>query len=92
MSILTSSLCEAASPRLARHYAEGNQHAFRLLLAKLAGAAAVIGLSAELAALLAGRPLLDLLYTPDFGAQVSVFCWLIVAAWLDATASFLSWG
>jgi len=69
---IASAMGEAASARLARHYAAGRKREFGRVLAGLlalafAGAAAGVGV-----AVAAGRPLLTLLYGPEYGARAEL--------------------
>jgi O-antigen/teichoic acid export membrane protein len=83
--VLVTSLGQAASPRLARHYAEGKRREFGRLLGRLAAFAVSLGLALTLCALVAGEPILRLLYGPRFTGRVDVFVWLMAGA----TAVFL---
>jgi O-antigen/teichoic acid export membrane protein len=87
---LVGALGQAASPRLAQHHAAGNTRAFRALLGKLLGIGGAIGAGGVLVALLAGRPLLALLYEEAY-ARADVFAWVMVAAGLWYMASFLGY-
>jgi O-antigen/teichoic acid export membrane protein len=69
---IASAMGEAASARLARHYAAGRKREFGRVLAGLlglaaAGAAAGLGL-----AVLAGRPLLSLVYGPPYAERADL--------------------
>lgn len=85
-------LGQSASPRLAKYYAEGEKAAFQALLLKLVGIGALLGLLGVLVALVAGREILTLLYTPEYGEHADVFVWVMVAAGAGYLASFLGYG
>jgi O-antigen/teichoic acid export membrane protein len=78
--MLVSTLSYSVMPRLARHFAEGEIAAFRRLLLGLTGLSAALGGVGVLAALVAGRPLLSLVYTPEYGAYSGLFGWIMLAA------------
>jgi O-antigen/teichoic acid export membrane protein len=88
---VVGALGRSASPRLARYYATGDGPSFRRLLLKLAGIGALLGGAGVLAALVAGRELLTLLYGPEY-VQRDTFAWLMVAAGIAYVASFLGYG
>jgi len=71
---------QSASPRLARHYAEGDGPAFRRILGRLVSACAAIGVLGLVVAVVAGRPLLTLLYRPEYAEHQGAFLWIMVAA------------
>lgn len=89
---VVSALGQSISPRLAKYYAHGNVGAYGRLLLKALGIGAVLGVVGVLVALLAGRPLLTLLYRPEFAGRVDVFVWIMLAAGLGYVASFLGYG
>jgi len=73
-------LGQSASPRLAMSFATGNRQKFlRVVLLMLAS---VLALSAGglLITLLWGRPILSLLYTPEYGAHATVLSWVMAGA------------
>lgn len=85
-------LGESASPRLAKYYAAQNITAFRGLLLKLVGLAALIGGATIVVAQLAGKELLTLLYRPEYGSHKDLFVLLMVAAAISYMSSFLGYG
>ena len=89
---VASALGQSASSRLAKYYAAGDNPAFRNLLLKLAGIGALMGAVGILAALVAGRSILTLLYRPEYAAYVDVFVLLVIDAGLGFVASFLGYG
>jgi O-antigen/teichoic acid export membrane protein len=72
-------LASAVRPRLAARYAGGERSAFVDMTLKLAGACAIIGVGAILAAQVVGREILTLLYTDEYADRIDVFVWLMVA-------------
>lgn len=85
-------LGESASPRLAKYYVEGNSIAFRELLLKLVGMAAVFGVVTILAAQIAGREILTLLYQPEYAEHKDLFVLLMVSGAIGYVSSFLGYG
>jgi len=91
-SNVAGALGQSASPRLARHYAEGDRRAFRRLLIKLVGLGTGIGASVLMVALIAGREILTILYRPDYADHADLLAWLMVAATVSGVASLLGYG
>ena len=83
---------QAATPRLANHYAAGEFKKFRSLLSRLILMGLAMGAAGVAIALLLGRPLLSLLYGPEYAAHVDVFAWIMVSGAIAFTASFLGYG
>jgi len=89
---VVSALGQSASPRLAKYYAAGNASAFRNLLLKLVGIGAFLGVAAVLVVAIAGKPILTLLYQPEYAEQADVFVWITLAAGIGYVSSFLGYG
>jgi O-antigen/teichoic acid export membrane protein len=85
-----SALGQAASPRLARAYAAGNETAYRALVLKLVAGGGALGIVGVLLALLVGQPVLALLYEETY-ARADVLAWVMLAAGLGYVASFLGY-
>ena len=90
--MVVSALAESASPRLAKYYAAGNSTAFRTLLLKLVGVGLMLGTGGVFAAVVAGKPILTLLYRPEYAERADLFAWLMVAAGIGYVSSFLGYG
>ncbi|NDJ24995.1 oligosaccharide flippase family protein [Nostoc sp. B(2019)] len=90
--MLVNLLGESASPQLAKYYAVGDAIAFRTLLLKLVGMAALFGVTGVLVALVDGRQILTVLYRPEYGEQANLFVWLMVAAGISYISSSLGYG
>lgn len=88
---VVDALGQAVSPRLARHYAAGEIGAFRALAAKVLGISALLGVAGVLLALVAGRPVLSLLYRPEYAAHLDLFVWIVAAAGLGYLAAVLGY-
>lgn len=91
-SMVVSALAESASPRLAKYYAAGNSTAFRTLLLKLVGIGLMLGTAGVVVAVVAGKPILTLLYKPEYAERSDLFSWLMVAAGIGYVSSFLGYG
>jgi O-antigen/teichoic acid export membrane protein len=89
---VVSALGQAASPRLAICYSKGDLAGFRALLLRLVATGGGLGLLTVLVALLLGRPLLRLLYTPEYAERPAVFVALMIAAGISYVSSFLGYG
>ena len=89
---IAGALGQSASPKLARHYAEGQMRAFCGLLMKLVGIAALLGAVGILVTIVGGRQVLTIVYTPKFAERADVFVWLMGAAAVSYVASFLGYG
>jgi O-antigen/teichoic acid export membrane protein len=85
--VLSNSLAGAAAPRLASLYVAGDLRGFRRLVFKLVIAAALLSGAGVATAALVGRPILALLYRPEYAEHLAVFVWIMVGAglWCMAT-------
>ncbi|HVO42921.1 MAG TPA: oligosaccharide flippase family protein [Aggregatilineales bacterium] len=86
-STVIGALGQAATPRLAKQYAAGRRPDFQGLLLKLTGIGALLGGAGVVVAVAAGRPILTLLYQPEYATRNDVFIWLMVAAGISYVAS-----
>lgn len=91
-STFVNALGQAASPRLANYYADGDTPAFKGLLVKAVGLGALIGLGGILVAVVAGEEVLTILYSAEYATESGVFTLLMVAAAFGYVASFLGYG
>ncbi len=88
---VVGALGQSATPRLSQYYASGERRAFLSLLLKLVGLASAVGLAAVLVIALAGRPILLLLYRPEYAEHVTAFLLLAIATALGFVASILGY-
>lgn len=77
---IMTAMSEAASARLARHYAAGRRDAFLGVLSRLLVLAGAGGLAGVAAAALAGRPILTLVYGPVYGGRADLLVDLMIAS------------
>jgi O-antigen/teichoic acid export membrane protein len=92
VGLVVNGLGQSVSARLSRYYAEGMLLKFRSLIARLCGAGTLLGLCCLAGAALIGRPLLALLYRPEYAAHLNVFLVLAATSGVSAVASFLGYG
>jgi O-antigen/teichoic acid export membrane protein len=90
-NMVVGALTGSASPRLARAHVT-DPAAFRRLLWRLLSLAAVLGGAGVLLAVVLGRPLLALLYRPDYAQHATVFVWLMAASGIGYVARVLICG
>jgi O-antigen/teichoic acid export membrane protein len=90
-TIVVNALGQSAAPRLARYYADRDYRAFSSLIRKLLCLDLAIGVSGILLIWWAGRPILLLLYRPEYANSTGVFLWLGVAAGISYLASLLGY-
>jgi O-antigen/teichoic acid export membrane protein len=87
-----AALGQSATPRLAVYYADRDLTAFRRLLVRLVGLGAALGAAGIIVALVLGREILTALYRPEYAEHTAVFVWLMIAASIAYTVSFLGYG
>jgi O-antigen/teichoic acid export membrane protein len=87
--MVVSALGQSAAPRLARYYVE-NRAAYRKLLAKLILLSAGLAAAIVLGTLLIGRPVLRVLYGPEYAEHYREFFIIAVAAAVQLFSS--AWG
>jgi O-antigen/teichoic acid export membrane protein len=90
-TIVVNALGQSAAPRLARYYADLDYLAFSALMLKLLCVGLAVGMGGILLIWLAGRPILLLIYQPEYADRVDLFLWLGIAAGIGYIASFLGY-
>jgi O-antigen/teichoic acid export membrane protein len=90
-SMITMSLSLAVAPRVAKLYYAGHRAACWRLISKLVLLCLALGGLGIIAALVAGRPILRLLYTPEYANYTAAFTWLMVAAAGSSLGSLLNY-
>jgi O-antigen/teichoic acid export membrane protein len=91
-AIVATALAQAAAPRMAQHFLDGDARGFRRLLVKLVALGGACGAVGVAVAVLFGKPLLSVLYAPEYAQRNDVFIWLMVGAGLTYVSIFLGWG
>jgi O-antigen/teichoic acid export membrane protein len=87
--LIIDALGQSAVARLAKYYLAGNSSSFRNLLIRLVAIALGIGIAAIIVASVAGKEILTLLYSSEYGDRADLFIWLMVVAAIDYVSSFL---
>ncbi|MGR3278825.1 lipopolysaccharide biosynthesis protein [Acaryochloris marina NIES-2412] len=90
-NMIVNALGESASPKLAKYYAAKQKTAFRQLLFKLVGLAALLGGIAVILAVVAGERILIIFYQPEYADHKDLFVWLIVSAAIGFISYFLGY-
>jgi O-antigen/teichoic acid export membrane protein len=90
-TFIVGALGATASPRLARYYARGELHDFRRLLKTLLIIGAALGAAGIALTVVAGAPILRIMYTQEYAAYDSDLTWLLVAGALGYVSSFLGY-
>jgi O-antigen/teichoic acid export membrane protein len=88
---VVNALGQSAVPTLARYYADGDYRAFSSLMRKLLSLGLAIGIGGVLLIWLFGRPILLLLYRPEYSDRVGIFLWLGLSAGISYIASLLGY-
>jgi O-antigen/teichoic acid export membrane protein len=85
-SMAVVSLGQSAFTRLARAYAAKDLGEFGLLLGKLLAMGATLGIGGILAAMVAGRELLAVLFRPEYADYADLVPWIMGAAFINYLA------
>ena len=89
---LVGAMGQSLSPRLARQYSSGDLRGFGRLLVRFALSAAALGVCGVAVATLAGRPILSLMYSAEYGAASGVLVVVMLAGGLSYVGSVLGYG
>jgi O-antigen/teichoic acid export membrane protein len=87
-TMAVGALGDSVTPRLAREYASGRRREFGIYVLRLAGLGAGLGVAGVLVALVAGRPLLGIMYGPAYAERTDVLILTMIAAGIGYVASF----
>jgi O-antigen/teichoic acid export membrane protein len=90
--LVVNALGESATARLARMFASGDTLGFRRVIGKLVWVGVAILVVGTLLSAFVGRPLLTLLYRPEYADSVSVFVVMIMGGGVTAIGYFLGYG
>jgi O-antigen/teichoic acid export membrane protein len=82
-------IAQSALPSLSKSYASHNRQAFRNLLLQLLVSGGALGICCVTIATAAGRPILTIVYGPEYAANVKVFFWIMMAIGINFLASFM---
>ncbi len=92
ISLIVIALGQSVCTRMARLFSECDIVRFKALLGKLILFAVALGTVALVIALFAGRPLLTLVYRPEYAEHVDLLLLMIVDATLLAIGAFVGFG
>lgn len=90
--VVITALGLSASSRLSVYYAGGEWRAFRSLLLRLVGLGAFIGGAGLLLTALFGRPVMTLMYQPEYALYQSVLMVIVAAAAIDFIGTGADYG
>jgi O-antigen/teichoic acid export membrane protein len=88
---LVNALGQAATPRLARYFSQGEGPRFLRLALQYAGIAFGLGVAGIAVALAMGRFWLRVMYGPAYGAQAGLLVWMMVVALASNLAGALGY-
>jgi O-antigen/teichoic acid export membrane protein len=86
-TLAVGALGQSASPRLAKYF-QDNLGAFKRLLAKSCAVGAAVGVVGLMVALLASRPILELLFTPEYGEYGDILVVVMIAGGILYVSTF----
>jgi O-antigen/teichoic acid export membrane protein len=92
MNIMVNAVGQAASPRLARYYAEKRLHPFSMILLRMLIGGAIIGVLGILLAIQFGKVILITIYGPSFSENASILVWIMIVGTVNNLAAFLGVG
>lgn len=90
-NLLINALGQAATPRLARLFADGDRRSFAILSLRLTVLGLALGGAGLLACAVAGRTALELLYRPEYGAHLDILLVSMAAGAVGYAASLLGY-
>ena len=89
IGLIVVALGQSVCTRMSRQFADKDTKGFNVLITKLICFAAVVGVVGVGFTLLAGRPLLTIIYRPQYADHVNLLLVMVATASLNAIASFL---
>ena len=92
INLVVNALCQSVTTPLARLFAEGKRRQFISLLTKLSMFGVLIGVAGVPLSFLVGRPLITLIYRPEYAEHVSLLALLVAVMSLHTIGSFLVGG
>lgn len=90
--LVINAMGDSASARLARMFSLGDARGFRRVIDKLVWIGVGVLVLGTMLAALFGRPLLTLLYRPEYAQRLSVFVVMVAAGGLASIGYFLGYG
>ena len=92
INLVTFALSQSAATRLAHMFADGRHRDFIRLLAKLSVLGILVAAIGVPLTFLVGRPVLTLVYRPEYADHVGLLALLVVASGVNTIAAFLFCG
>ncbi len=92
INLIVIALGQSVCTRMARLFADGDIRPFKALLGKLILLAGALGMVALGLASVIGRPVLALVYRPEYAEHVDLLLFMVVDATLVAIATFVGFG
>lgn len=92
VTTVISALGESAAPRLGKYFVEGNAKALRKLIFQLMTIGFGIGLAGVLISMVAGKQIMVLAYSKEYGRYQDVLVLLMIATGIMSVATFLNYG
>jgi O-antigen/teichoic acid export membrane protein len=92
VGLIAVALGQSVSARLSRLFADGNIRTFKTLMTKLILFAMGLGIVGVGLAATLGRPVLTLVYRPEYASHVDLLVVMVIDASIGATACFLGFG
>jgi len=89
---VVAALGQSASPRMAKYFAFANKQAYRRLLFKMVLLGVGLGFMGLIVAVIFGRYILALLYTPEYAEYAGILNLIMISAGIGYVTSFLSNG
>ena len=87
-NLVINAIGQSISPRLATYFSNGDYSRFASLLSKFVIIGFIYGIIGTLVTILIGKPVLGLIYTPDYVEYHTIFVLLMLAGTLMYTGSF----
>lgn len=84
-------LGQSAAPRLAKYFAEGRIHQYRVLTTKLIGIGALLGLTGVIIAIVVAPEILKILFTPEYADHGPILIIIMIAAACAYISSYLGY-
>ena len=85
---VVNALGQSATPRLAAYWAHGRRREFGRLVNQLLALGLLLGTAGIVVAVVAGGPILKLLYGAEYAKNTELFVWLMIAAAFNYLTSF----
>jgi len=91
-TMIVTALGQSTIPRLSKYYATKNYASFWQLLRRLIWSGVGMGGVGVLGAIAIGKPLLTVLYRPEYAVHTDVFVWIMVSAAIGYVGNYLGYG